>query len=185
MNLSNKSITKFTSKSGKEIEIIEPSVQWTTALTDFVNRLVDEDTFLTFMVGERKTIEQEKTWIEVKIKEKKIKSGYLVWAIYDNKIIGSCDVIRSGSPRDWHVGKIGLMVDKDYRREGVGRYLLEFILKKSREMGIKIAKLDLFSDNIPAFNLYKKVGFIQYGLLPNSLLRRGKYSDEIKMYREI
>lgn len=180
-----KPITKFISKTGKEIEVWEPSTEKASALTNFVNRLIDEDTFLNFMVGDHKTLEQEKAWIELKIKEIKNNFGYLIWAIYDRKVIGSCDIIRSGSPRDYHVGKIGLMVDKDFRRDGVGRMLMESIIDISKKMKFKKVKLDLFSDNLPAYNLYKKLGFIEYSRLPEALFRKGKYSDEIKMYKNL
>jgi len=180
-----KSLTKFTTKSGKEIEIWEPSMDRVRVVLEFVNRLVDEDTYLTFTAGDQRTFDQEKLWIQQKIKDKKSHRGDLIWAIFNNKIIGSCDIWRGITPRDQHVGKIGIMVDRDFRRDGIGRFMLDYILKRAKELKLGIIKLDLFSDNIPAYNLYKKYGFKEYGRLPKGLFRKGQYSDEIKMYKEL
>ena len=180
-----KPLTEFTTKSGKEVELWEPSMDRIGQALEFVNRLVDEDTFLTFTAGDRKTLDQEKLWIQQKIKDIDNNRGYLIWAILDDKIIGSCDIWRGITLRDQHVGKLGIMVDRDFRHGGIGKFMMELILEKARKMKLKIIKLDLFSNNIPALNLYKKFGFKEYGKLPNGLFRKDEYSDEIKMYKEI
>jgi len=45
--------------------------------------------------------------------------------------------------------------------------------------------LDVYSLNINAQNLYKKLGFKEAGCLPKTILYRGQYIDEIKMYLEL
>jgi len=178
-----KCLSKFTTKSGKNIEIWEPSMERLPALLEFVNRLVKEDTFLSF-IGKPKILAEKESWLKDSIANMKTGRSFLVWAVFNDKVIGSSDIIRSGT-RDGHVGKIGLMVDKDFRRDGVGRFLLDFILKKASQMKIKMATLDLFSDNMIAISLYQKLGFKEYGRLPNGLFRKNKYSDKIEMYKNL
>ncbi|MFA6492685.1 MAG: GNAT family N-acetyltransferase [Patescibacteria group bacterium] len=178
-----KPISKFTSHSGKEIEIYLPTLEKTSELLEFINRLTKEDTFLS-LTGKPKTYTEEENWIKNTILNMKAGRSFACLAVFDGKIIGSSDVNRGGT-RDWHVGTVGLMVDEDFRRDGLGRFLLEYVLEKSKEMGIKIAILRVFSDNEIAKKLYQKLGFKEYGNLPNGLYRKDKYSDNIEMYKEI
>jgi len=180
-----KPLTEFTTKSVKVVELWEPSMDRLSQVLEFVNCLVKEDTFLSFDPKKPITFKDEKIWLEGQMDRIKKGNLYLVWAAYNNRIIGSCDLVLGQSPRYRHVAKIGLMVDKDFRRDGIGRFMLEYILKKAKEMKVKIVWLDFFSDNLPAYRLYKKLGFKEFGRLPNGLFRKGKYSDEIDMYKEI
>lgn len=52
-----------------------------------------------------------------------------------------------------------LAVHPEYLKKGVGKKLLEFIIKYSGELNIKAIRLDVFEKNIPAISLYKKYGF--------------------------
>lgn len=154
------------------------------AITDFVNRLTDEDTFLTF-TGKHISLEMEKNWLENTLTEIKFRKNYVIWVKDGDCIIGNANIIRGKSARDAHIGIVGLMVDKDYRRGGLGRYILEKILVQGKKMKFKIAQLDVYNDNEAGINLYRRVGFREYGRLPNGLYRKGKYSDKIEMYKEL
>lgn len=179
-----KPLVKFTSKKGKEIEIWEPSIDRLDSLLEFVNRLVAEDSYLT-LTGNPKTLEEERLWLKSCIEDIKNKKSYMIFALFDNKIIGQCD-IRRGGIRDFHVGTVGLMVDKDFRGEGIGKFLIEFILEQSKKMeGLNIAKLFIFDDNEIAKNLYQKLGFKEFARLPNGFYRKEKYSDALQMYKEL
>ena len=179
-----KPITKFTSKSGKEVEIIEPSIERLPQLLEFVNRLVAEDTFLS-LTGNPKTLEEERLWLKSCIEDMKTKKLHLVFAVHNGKIIGQCD-IRRGGTRDFHVGTIGLMIDQDFRGEGIGKFLIEYILEQAKKMeGLKIVKLFIFDDNEIAKSLYTKLGFKEFARLPKGFYRKGKFSDALQMYKEI
>lgn len=178
-----KQFDTFKLNDGREVSIVIPSMDGLKAVTNFVNRLSKEDTFLTF-AGENYSIDFEKNWLKNLLNEIKFNKNFVIWAYYDSKIIGSTNVRRGGT-RDAHVGKIGLMVDKDFRKMGLGSYLLQQILLESKKLRYKIVDLDIFSDNIAAESLYKKFGFKEYGRLPNGLYRKGKYSDLVKMCKEL
>ncbi|MCL5407018.1 MAG: GNAT family N-acetyltransferase [Patescibacteria group bacterium] len=178
-----KPIAKFVSKSGKEVEIHLPTLEKVSELMIFINRLTYEDTFLS-LTGNPKTLTEEETWVKNTILNMKADRSFVCWAVVDDKIVGDCSVNRGGT-RDWHVGKIGLMVDQNFRQDGIGRYLLEYVLNQAKQMGVKIVTLDVFSDNIIAIKLYEKLGFKKYALLPQGLYRQGKYSDALKMYKNL
>jgi RimJ/RimL family protein N-acetyltransferase len=176
-------IDEFLLKDGRVVQIVLPSMKGLKAVTQFVNKLSKEDTFLSF-AGEEYTIAFEKNWLRNMLIEIEKEKNYHLWALYDGQIIGSVNIRRGGN-RDQHVGDIGLMIDKDFRRQGLGKYFLNKIIEQGKLMDFKIATLAVFSDNTTAISLYKKMGFREYGKLPNGLFRKNKYSDKIEMYKEL
>ncbi|KKQ74376.1 MAG: GCN5-related N-acetyltransferase [Berkelbacteria bacterium GW2011_GWB1_38_5] len=182
---SNKPLMKFMSKSGKEIEIYEPSLDRLDQILKFVNDLSKEDTFLSFIPEKPITKIEEELWLKSVLNNIKYKKAYVIWAICNDKIVGSCDVYQGGTARDKHVGKIGIMVDKNFRREGIGSFLLNLIIEHAKNMEMNIVSLTVFSDNNPAISFYKKVGFKEWGRLPNGLFRKNRFSDSVKMYKEL
>lgn len=177
-----KKISEFTTKKGRTIDIVAPSMDQLGSIQRFYKRLTDEDAMINrYEVLDPKI---EKIKLENKIREIANKNAIAVAAIYNNEIIGTCNISRIGG-RGWHVANLGVMVDKDFRHEGIGQALMEFVLGKAKNLGLKIVTLDSFINNEPATSLYRKLGFVEYGRLPNAFLRQGQYFDEIKMYRQL
>ncbi|MBP5253769.1 MAG: ribosomal protein S18-alanine N-acetyltransferase [Lachnospiraceae bacterium] len=56
-----------------------------------------------------------------------------------------------------------LAVDPAMRRQGVGRRLLEALLRQSAPLGVKTLFLEVRESNVPAFTLYESLGFCQVG----------------------
>lgn len=180
-----KILTKFTTKKGRVVEIVEPTTELLDEILEFVKKLSKEDTFLSFHPGQTITRDEEEKWLMSQIAKIKNGSSLLFWAIFEDKIIGSVDVNRGRSVRDWHIGTIGLMVDKDFRREGIGGFLLNLIFKKAKELGVRTVSLDVFSDNEAGRVLYQKLGFKEWGRLPDGFYRQKKFSDRIYMYKNL
>lgn len=57
-----------------------------------------------------------------------------------------------------------LCVDKDARKQGIGKKLIDEFSNIVKEKGAKYVKLNAFENNIPAVNLYKKEGFEEYSI---------------------
>ncbi len=69
---------------------------------------------------------------------------------------------------------------------GIGEILAKKVLELAKkELKIKIVILDVFENNIPAINLYKKLGFKIYGKLPKGMKYKGRYVTKICMYKEL
>lgn len=60
-----------------------------------------------------------------------------------------------------------IAVESKYRKLGIGKRLLEGLIKLSMAMGIGSMTLEVRESNIPAQNLYKQYGFIAHGIRPN------------------
>ena len=69
-----------------------------------------------------------------------------------------------------------------YQGKGIGRKLMEVVLSEGTVMdGLESILIGVSSNNPPAINLYKNLGFVEYGREPNCLKHDGKYVDEILM----
>ncbi len=79
------------------------------------------------------------------------------------RILGYCGLIRSFDEADI----TNVTVHEDCRRLGIGRRMLEELLKEGHDMGIKNFSLEVRASNEAAFSLYRKLGFSQEGLRKN------------------
>jgi len=60
-----------------------------------------------------------------------------------------------------------LAVVSEYRRNGVGRALMNELVSECQSLGLAFATLEVRASNIPAVNLYKSLGFIEVGRRKN------------------
>ncbi len=73
----------------------------------------------------------------------------------DNKVVGfaMCWFIMD----ECHIGN--LAIHPDYRNKGIASSLLDDLLKDCKEHGTTYLLLEVRASNVPAQNLYKKLGF--------------------------
>jgi len=64
---------------------------------------------------------------------------------------------------------------------------MDLVIKKAIKniKELKVITLECFTTNTIAISLYQKLGFKEYGRLPQGLKRRGKFVDETLMYKKI
>ena len=60
-------------------------------------------------------------------------------------------------PGEWYLDT--LVTDPKFRQQGVGREMLTAAAKIAAEAGHKVIALNCEIDNLPAYNLYKKMGY--------------------------
>ena len=183
--MENKIIHTATTKSGKTVSFRYPTMDDLQLLTDFINKASQEKTFIRFQ-GEEIKLEDEKKWLELTIQKIKDKEKIYIMAFVDGKFAGSSDVELDKLTRK-HVGIFGIIVDSDFRGEGVGEALMKLVISEAEKnlTGLKIITLECFANNSIAQNLYKKIGFIEYGRLPEASKRREEFVDEILMYKKV
>jgi ribosomal protein S18 acetylase RimI-like enzyme len=172
-------------KTGKEIIVRYLELDDLEDILSYINELSDERTFITYQ-GEHETLESEKRFIEKRLQEIKNKKAIHFVATINNRIVATNAINLSDKVRS-HVGIFGITVAKNFRGEGIGKLLMEFILKEAEEEipQLKIVALEVYSTNDIAKKMYEKFGFLEYGRLPKGIFRGGNFEDEILMYKNI
>lgn len=178
-------VRKFKDADGGKIVIRYPKMSDAETARDFINKLSKERTYLTVQ-GNKISLKEESKWLASKIKARKEKKCAHIMAFHGKTLIGGADIdLRENIKR--HVGVFGIAIAKNYRGMGLGKLLMKLVLQEAKKnlKGLKIVILDVFAINKPARNLYKKMGFKECGLLPGGIAYKGKYVDDVLMYKKI
>jgi L-phenylalanine/L-methionine N-acetyltransferase len=102
----------------------------------------------------------------------------------DGRVVGMAGLHVVGSPRQRHVGQIGMMVHDDYQGQGIGRALLDGLLDIADNwLNLHRVELQVYTDNDPAVHLYETHGFAIEGTLRDFAFREGEYVDAYFMAR--
>ncbi len=126
---------------------------------------------------------EDKKWIEILEKSKNRDTEIALFAKDGDQIIGFIGAFWVTKEKLKHVAHIyGTYVDSAYRGQGVGKMLMEAVINKLKSLShIKKIKIEVNSQNTPAFNLYQKVGFKVIGKAEKELKVNGVFYDEIIM----
>ena len=103
-----------------------------------------------------------------------------------NKLIGASD-IHMMDKTEKHIGVLGISIAKNFRGEGVGKILMNLVEEEAKKKlpDLKMITLGVYSPNTVARDMYKKIGFVEYGMLPNGITRGGKFENAVLMYKNI
>ena len=101
----------------------------------------------------------------------------------DGEYAGNCSFEgKTSSRRAKHRAGIGIALFQKYTGFGLGRLLLEILLRKIKEQGYEQAELTVVEGNDRAYHLYESLGFKECGRVPNAnKYDDGTYSDDILM----
>jgi ribosomal protein S18 acetylase RimI-like enzyme len=142
---------------------------------DAVNAVAAEKRFLATVDGF--TLAQTRAFL------KQVVDGALpqVLAAVENEVVGFCDIIPNAAKGFTHVGRLGMAVRFEWRRQGIGHRLLDACLSLAREAAIEKVELEVFSDNVAAVRLYESFGFVQEGLKTRGRKLENRYQDVLLM----
>ena len=181
----NKIIYQTTTKSGKKVSYRYPTINDAEILKDYINKISAEKSFITFQ-GEQQTLEEETNWLKDKLE--KVSKGECVYLLgfINQKLVTSSEITLKPLNQN-HIGSFGITVAKEFRGDGVGKKTMEFVIPEAIKKinNLKIITLEVFSDNPIAQNLYKKMGFIKYGCLPEGFKHQDKFVYSISMYKKV
>lgn len=180
-----KTVFQGKTKTGEVIAVRYPEMGDAEEMLRFINEISDEKTFVRYQ-GEHETLESEEKYLANRLKAISNKKAVHLLAFSGSKLIGGGDVYMMDKVEK-HIGVFGILVAKDFRTKGVGGLLADLVVKEAfRELAdLRIITLEVFSTNEVAKNLYKKMGFVDYGLLPEGIIRNGRFEDGILMYKKI
>ncbi len=85
------------------------------------------------------------------------------------------------------VANAGFVVAPAWRNKGLGWLLGATMLEYARSLGYRGVIFNLvFSENVPALHLWRKLGFSEIGVIPGAVRKNdGAYQDAIIMFRSL
>jgi len=132
------------------------------------------------------TMKQEKEWVKGELKKNKEGNSINVVVEINRRMVGVGHVSRKLGHARQHVCEVGLSLSKDIRGFGIGKELMNVLCKLGADvLECTIADLDVYDCNDVAKSLYKKLGFREYGRIPNGLNHYGHCCDHLFMYKEL
>lgn len=86
-----------------------------------------------------------------------------------------------------HIANASYAVDADARGLKAGEALVSHCLTTARRLGFRIMQFNaVVATNAPALALYKKLGFIQLGIIPGGFhAKDGRWLDIIPQYKDL
>jgi RimJ/RimL family protein N-acetyltransferase len=172
-------------KTGQKLIIRYPDPSDYLAIWRYFNTLSAEKTFITYQ-GEKISKKDEKNWLDKNIKLIRSKKSVRLFVFIDKKLSGVTDITLKDRVQN-HIGTFGITLASETRGQGIGKLLMTLIISEAQKKlsGLKIVTLECFINNKIALNLYKSLGFIEYGRLPSGLNYRGSLVDEVMMYKMV
>ncbi len=173
-------IQTFILKDGRKAIVRTPRWEDLDDLMDFINSLVREEAPI-LREKEVSRIEEAEWLAERLVSLEKDEIIHFV-AEVDGKVVASAEIAKRRGHQK-HVGVLGIAVKSGYRRLGIATKLIEVLLEEAKKQGLKVIILDVYEKNLPALNLYKRMGFKEVGRIPKAVYWKGEYIDDIKMAR--
>jgi RimJ/RimL family protein N-acetyltransferase len=173
------------SRQGKSILIRSLQQNDAEALCSYMNALSQERTFVRFQ-GEQFALEEETAYLTGQLQRMEQHQTVQLVAFCQGTVVGVADVNMKDLV-ERHVGALGISIAQSYRGEGIGALLMETVLKAAAAQisRLRIIMLEVFSDNTSAIAMYQKFGFVEYGRLPEGILRNNIYVDTVYMYTKV
>ena len=100
-------------------------------------------------------------------------------------VVGTGTFVRNTSPLYAHRAEVGgLVVHPDYQRQGIARRLVAQIAEIAASMGLEMLEIGC-RGGTPAEEVYRRLGFIEWGRLPRGLAEpwgEHKVYDIVRFY---
>ncbi len=175
---------EFVSKTGKKFTLRSPLLSDLKGLYKFISDLTAEDIYLLRGPEDSLTLTQEEKWLKGKLQQMREREVVIIDALFGEKIAGQVE-LEVGSFRGRFLGKIGVSIAKEFRGEGLGERLMQEIEAQAKKLKLKILHLEVYVENKVAENLYKKMGYVEFGMLPGSIEYKGNMLDEKYLFKRI
>jgi RimJ/RimL family protein N-acetyltransferase len=106
-------------------------------------------------------------------------------AFHDGELVGTAGFAAQHGPKTGHKGFLwGMYVRPGWRRQGVGRQLIQAIIELARER-VEILQISSVSGNEASRRLYASMGFVEYGVEKKAYKYNGRYFDDILMAMDL
>lgn len=102
------------------------------------------------------------------------------------KIVGDATLHRRKGGWTSHVGKVRIVIDKDYRAKGLGTLLLEELIAFARKAGLELLVAEVMANQTTALAAFKNLGFEKEAVLFNHVKdQAGKEHNLVVMIKNL
>lgn len=171
--------TKIILRDGREVTVTLLTREIpSSALQEYINELVDEDTYL--LHNHKYSLTEEMEWKRRALEEADHDQSITMIGLDGERVIASLQARRSRMKEANNIG-FGIAISKDFRGVGLGEILLRMLIDETKKkMKPKNMYIEYIDGNKPAANLYKKLGFKKIiGRYPKWVKHKGRYLDRI------
>ncbi len=172
-------------KLGRTIVLRNAEEKDANVLIQYMKTTAGETPFLIREPEEfRLTVEQEEGFIRSNLENPK---ALMLIATLDGEHIGNCSLSPVGNFKRYaHRCDVAIALYKKVWGAGIGRLMLEAVLKTAKEIGYEQAELEVIRTNETAVKLYEKLGFETYGKFPDNMkYTDGTYADALWMMKKL
>ena len=129
--------------------------------TDYLLSYPDENSF---------SVEQEAEFLKAKTESP---NEIMIIAVVDGYVAGTAGIEAIGDKdKVKHRAELGIAIDKEYWRLGIGRALMEACIECAKAAGYVQVELEAVAENESAIRLYESMGFTEYGRNPKGFRSR-------------
>lgn len=171
-------------KNGKEAIFRSPRKEDAAELLAYLRKTAEETDFVLRYPDEiTMTVEQEETFIE---RINQSENNYMILCLVDGKHAGNCALQFYDKRKVRHRGEVAIALVQECWGMGIGTFMFEEMIRLAREHGKAQLELGMVEGNERGLALYRKMGFCEYGRLPNAFCQKdGTMRDEILMMRKL
>lgn len=176
---------EFIGKSGKTYMLRSPEPADAEKMLHYLKTTARETEYgLSYPEEIDFTVEDEEKFIASFASDKR---SIMIAAFDGDQLVGyanlGCDLEKKKTA---HRATFGIALVKSAWGQGLGNKIMLGLIAFAKEAGYEQIELEVVSSNVPAVNLYKKLGFEVYGQRPQSLkLKNGSYYGELLMVLDL
>ena len=113
--------------------------------------------------------------------------AFSIVAEHEKRIVAHASVILRPYGARKHIGRLRVTVDTDFRRKGLGTWMIFDLIKRSMEMGLERIRIDfVVGIDDQAIKAVRKLDFVKEGLLRDYIRDEdGNYHDYQIMIKQL
>lgn len=167
-------------KNGKDVLIRQAELSDAKNLLNCIKTYIPTSNYIPKLESEFKlTVEQEKEWINSFLIND---NSLLLVAEYEGEIIGNIDLTGNRRKIMEHTAVIGMGMLQEWQNIGLGTALLSAIIEWAKNNPIlELIWLQVYTENESGLNLYRKMGFVENGIIKNFFKKDNKYFHNLTM----
>ena len=136
------------------------------------------------IVEEGNSFPQDKPFTEEEAREFFAAQSFTGVAEADGKVLGLYILHPNNVGRCGHICNASYAVKSVLRGHHIGETLVRHCMETARDLGFRVLQFNaVVRTNAPALALYRRLGFVQLGVIPGGFRRKdGRYEDIIPHY---